>query len=78
MRLTSRTLALLASISSLVSSVKAISNITRDGRYLYNPDGSRFYIKGVAYQEQGNQNISISIPSMTDYLLRSGSAERWQ
>ncbi|KAG6814048.1 hypothetical protein H0H92_003898 [Tricholoma furcatifolium] len=37
----------------MISSVKALSNVTRSGRYLYNADGSRFYIKGIAYQEQG-------------------------
>jgi len=35
------------------SSVLAISKVTRGGRYLYTDDGNRFYIKGVAYQEQG-------------------------
>lgn len=39
--------------ASLLSGVHAIGKITRSGRYLYNEDGSRFYIKGVAYQEQG-------------------------
>jgi hypothetical protein len=45
------TLLLLA--STLATSVQAISRITRSGRYLYDESGSRFYIKGVAYQEQG-------------------------
>jgi hypothetical protein len=31
----------------------AISQITRTGKYLYNDGGERFYIKGVAYQPQG-------------------------
>ena len=31
----------------------AISQITRTGKYLYNDAGERFYIKGVAYQPQG-------------------------
>lgn len=31
----------------------AISRITRTGKYLYNDGGERFYIKGVAYQPQG-------------------------
>jgi len=31
----------------------AISRITRTGKYLYNDSGERFYIKGVAYQPQG-------------------------
>ncbi|CAE6420719.1 unnamed protein product [Rhizoctonia solani] len=39
---------------ALAHSALALPKITRVGRYLYNPDGSRFYIKGIAYQEQGN------------------------
>ena len=42
-----------ASILSLASSVFALPRVTRAGRYLYSEDGTRFYIKGVAYQEQG-------------------------
>ncbi|KAI0047670.1 carbohydrate-binding module family 43 protein [Auriscalpium vulgare] len=37
----------------LSSSVHAIGAVTRTGKYLYNADGSRFFIKGVAYQPQG-------------------------
>ncbi len=37
----------------LVCGVQAIPKITRTGRYLYDDTGTRFYIKGVAYQEQG-------------------------
>jgi len=37
----------------LVGSVRAVPKVSRVGRYLYNADGSRFYIKGIAYQEQG-------------------------
>ncbi|KAI0063185.1 glycoside hydrolase family 72 protein [Artomyces pyxidatus] len=42
----------------LSSGVHAIGKITRSGRYLFNADGSRFYIKGVAYQEQGAVDTS--------------------
>ncbi|CAE6515272.1 unnamed protein product [Rhizoctonia solani] len=41
-------------LAALANSAVALPKITRVGRYLFNPDGSRFYIKGVAYQEQGN------------------------
>jgi len=44
---------LLAAFSSLTGAAHAIPKITRSGRYLYKDDGSRFYIKGIAYQEQG-------------------------
>lgn len=49
----SRAYTLLLLASTLATSVQAISRITRSGRYLYDESGSRFYIKGVAYQEQG-------------------------
>lgn len=49
----SRMVAAFAAALALSSSVYAISAVTRSGRYLYSADGSRFYIKGVAYQEQG-------------------------
>ncbi|KAL0950622.1 hypothetical protein HGRIS_007414 [Hohenbuehelia grisea] len=53
MRFGSRALAALAAAVSILPNVSAISKITRTGRYLYKDDGSRFYIKGIAYQEQG-------------------------
>lgn len=31
----------------------ALPQITRTGKYLYDPEGNRFFIKGVAYQPQG-------------------------
>ncbi|KAJ8587233.1 hypothetical protein M405DRAFT_318534 [Rhizopogon salebrosus TDB-379] len=37
----------------LVSSIPKRDKITRNGRYFYIADGSKFYIKGVVYQEQG-------------------------
>ncbi|KAJ3718415.1 carbohydrate-binding module family 43 protein/Glycoside hydrolase family 72 protein [Lentinula raphanica] len=43
--------ALLLAVSCLIN-VEAIDKVTRSGRYLYTSSG-RFYIKGVAYQEQG-------------------------
>ncbi|KAG5648262.1 hypothetical protein DXG03_006221 [Asterophora parasitica] len=51
MRPSLRAAALFATIA--LRGVQAISKVTREGRYLYNDDGSRFYIKGIAYQEQG-------------------------
>ncbi|KAG6844272.1 hypothetical protein H0H87_008220 [Tephrocybe sp. NHM501043] len=53
MHSTFKTAALIAAIATLTGAVQAISKVTRSGRYLYNEDGSRFYIKGIAYQEQG-------------------------
>jgi 1,3-beta-glucanosyltransferase GAS1 len=49
----SRVAAAFAVALALSSGVYSIGQITRSGRYLYSSDGSRFYIKGVAYQEQG-------------------------
>lgn len=44
---------LLPLVSLAVSSTNAIANITRTGKYLYDDTGTRFYIKGVAYQPEG-------------------------
>ena len=46
-------LRLLSVIAALAAPTFAIGSVSRAGRYLYNEDGSRFYIKGIAYQEQG-------------------------
>lgn len=43
----------LATSVLLAQSAVAIQAVTRAGRYLYTADGNRFYIKGIAYQEQG-------------------------
>lgn len=40
-------------LATVANSAFALPKITRVGRYLFNPDGTRFYIKGVSYQEQG-------------------------
>ncbi|KAG6891397.1 hypothetical protein C0992_007621 [Termitomyces sp. T32_za158] len=53
MRFNLKDAALAAVFSSFFASTQAITRVTRSGRYLYNEDGSRFYIKGIAYQEQG-------------------------
>lgn len=51
-----RAAAAIAVTLSLSSGGHAIGKVTRSGRYLYNADGSRFYIKGIAYQEQGKSS----------------------
>jgi hypothetical protein len=56
MRVIARATVLLAALTTLVCTVQAISKVTRQGRYLYTADGTRFYIKGVAYQEQGERS----------------------
>lgn len=40
-------------IALLVTGARALPTVSRQGRYLYNADGSRFFIKGIAYQPQG-------------------------
>ncbi|EIM92490.1 uncharacterized protein STEHIDRAFT_117496 [Stereum hirsutum FP-91666 SS1] len=64
-----------AIVSAFLTSANAISNVTRSGRYLYNSDGSRFYIKGVAYQEQGavDENSAFLEPSSFIDPLSSGT-----
>ncbi|KAJ7440607.1 1,3-beta-glucanosyltransferase [Mycena latifolia] len=42
-----------SALLGLVASVGALPKVTRTGRYLYSADGTRFYIKGIAYQTQG-------------------------
>ncbi|KAK7694315.1 hypothetical protein QCA50_001497 [Cerrena zonata] len=53
MRGVSRAAALIAAATALVGGVHAIQKVSRAGRYLYTDDGNRFFIKGIAYQEQG-------------------------
>ncbi|KAG8982896.1 1,3-beta-glucanosyltransferase gas1, partial [Tulasnella sp. 427] len=60
-----------AAAAALAStSVSALSKITRAGKYLYQEDGTRFYIKGIAYQEQGTvtTNDPTGFPEPTDYI----------
>ncbi|KAG9045554.1 1,3-beta-glucanosyltransferase gas1 [Tulasnella sp. UAMH 9824] len=49
--------------------VSALPKVTRAGRYLYQENGTRFYIKGIAYQEQGTvtSNDPTGFPEPTDY-----------
>ncbi|KAG6814049.1 hypothetical protein H0H92_003899 [Tricholoma furcatifolium] len=58
MRLTFKAAVFFSALAALSNPAEALSNVTRSGRYLYNSDGSRFYIKGIAYQEQGNVGTS--------------------
>lgn len=62
MHVSFRASVLLAAVAVLSCGVQAIPKVTRSGRYLYNEDGSRFYIKGVAYQEQGMHSYAIGLP----------------
>lgn len=48
----------LCALAGLAHTVLALPKITRTGRYLYSPDGSRFYIKGISYQEQGTLAVT--------------------
>lgn len=53
MRSTTRVVAALVAATALLTGVSAIQAVSRAGRYLYTADGNRFFIKGIAYQEQG-------------------------
>lgn len=48
-----RATALIATSLLAALSVTALPRVSRTGRYLYQEDGSRFFIKGIAYQAQG-------------------------
>lgn len=59
----------------------AVQKVSRNGRYLYTADGNRFYIKGVAYQEQGAVIATANNPflepsTFIDSLANSTSCER--
>jgi len=62
MRKISRAAALLAALATSLLTVQAIPKVTRTGRYMYSDDGNRFYIKGIAYQEQGEVVVSDDNP----------------
>ena len=57
MRFASSSARFLLSLALFVPSTLALQNVTRAGRYLYTEDGNRFYIKGIAYQEQGEEHV---------------------
>ncbi|TFK21136.1 1,3-beta-glucanosyltransferase [Coprinopsis marcescibilis] len=52
------TFSALTALCALAVQVQAISKVTRTGRYLYQEDGTRFYIKGIGYQMQGERHES--------------------
>jgi len=68
----------LAAAALLTQSAGAIQAVTRAGRYLYTADGNRFYIRGIAYQEQGvvlaDSNAPFSEPSTFIDPLADGDA----
>ncbi|KAG8900810.1 1,3-beta-glucanosyltransferase gas1 [Tulasnella sp. 403] len=67
-----------AAVAALASTVSALPSVVRQGRYLYQQGGSRFFIKGIAYQEQGtvSTNDPTGFPEPTDYIdpLADGNA----
>lgn len=70
---------LLSSLSltlPLLSGVTAINQITRTGKYLYEPDGSRFYIRGVAYQPQGEVSAQTEANDAKYVLHPNASTNR--
>ena len=47
----------------IASGVQAIPKVTRTGTYLYTDTGTRFYIKGIAYQNQGQAAFTLYAPN---------------
>ncbi|KZV67604.1 carbohydrate-binding module family 43 protein [Peniophora sp. CONT] len=73
----------LAAVATLAAQVQGLGKVSRTGKYLFNEDGSRFFIKGVAYQPQGaftllvDSNSGFIEPtSFTDPLADSDSCAR--
>jgi hypothetical protein len=67
--------------SALYLSVEALPKITRTGRFLFDPSGNRFYIKGVAYQPPGVVIQSADNPfgtpsTFTDPLADTAGCQR--
>ncbi|KAI0028292.1 glycoside hydrolase family 72 protein [Vararia minispora EC-137] len=74
-----RLTAALTVLVSLSVNVFGLGKVTRAGKYLYNQDGSRFFIKGVAYQPQGQVDTSsgfVEPTTFTDPLADSASCSR--
>ncbi|RPD63253.1 hypothetical protein L226DRAFT_451078 [Lentinus tigrinus ALCF2SS1-7] len=73
-----RLAALTSAVLVLAAGASALQKVTRAGRYLYTEDGNRFFIKGIAYQEQGatstDPNNPFSEPSTFIDPLTDGSA----
>jgi hypothetical protein len=65
-------------LAILASGAAALPKISRHGRYLYSEDGSRFFIKGISYQEAGTTTAVTDggFPEPTDFTdpLSVGSA----
>ncbi|KAK4683553.1 hypothetical protein P7C73_g6692, partial [Tremellales sp. Uapishka_1] len=70
MRLSSLTWAL-----SLLASTRALPQISRTGKYLYDPTGARFFIKGVAYQPEGVLAVD-SVANQDKWVLCAGLARK--
>ncbi|KAF7319200.1 1,3-beta-glucanosyltransferase [Mycena chlorophos] len=47
-----------AALLTALPAVSALSKITRSGRFLYDDNGERFFIKGIAYQQQGQVTVT--------------------
>lgn len=74
----SRAVALALGVLGIAAGTQALQKVSRAGRYLYTDDGNRFFIKGVAYQEQGatstDPNNPFSEPSTFIDPLQDGTA----
>ncbi|KAI0757284.1 Glucanosyltransferase-domain-containing protein [Daedaleopsis nitida] len=55
-------LALASGVLALAAGAQALQKVSRSGRYLYTEDGNRFFIKGIAYQEQGQTSTDPNNP----------------
>jgi len=77
----SRVAAAFAVALTLSSKVHGLPQITRVGRYLYSPNGTRFFVKGLGYQEPGVSTLDANGPfaepsTFTDPLANATACQR--
>ena len=64
-------------MAGVASVAFALPKVTRAGKYLYQDSGARFYIKGVAYQQQGmhlqGQEVYVITFSFAGHLVTASN-----
>jgi len=78
MRPATQLLSTLFALATFIIRSEAVQKVHRTGRYLYNADGTRFFIKGIAYQPQGiaGDNAFLEPTSFIDPLADGSGCSR--